>query len=342
MANPSLREVAEKGFNFAHSRDWLTPATAKKALAMDAALTTAPNTTVPAFLLQYVSPDVIEVLTAKRAATKIFSERKVGDWTTANYQYPAMEYVGSTGPYADYGDGPSAGVNTEWNIRDQYIFQTTITYGDREVDMSAAAKIDLVAGKQRSAAEIIAIDSNTFYLSGVAGKRIYGLLNDPNLPVAISPNTVSSAVTWVSKLALASGGTKAIYEDVLKLFSSLQGQMNGLIDENTSLKLLLSPGRAVYLKSATDFNVSAEDMLKKAFPNLTIETVPQCSGVSAEIMMMIVPEAVGQRTGELAFGEKIRQGRLVPDTSSYKQKFSASTYGFIMRLPAAFAVMSGI
>jgi len=340
--NPSIHEVKAKGFNFQYSRDWLTPATARKAMAQDAALTTTPNTTVPSFLLQYVSPDVIEVLTAKRAATRIFSEKKVGDWTTANYQYPAMEYVGSTGPYADYGDGPSAGVNTEWNIRDQYIFQTTITYGDREVDMSAQAKLDLVSGKQRSAAEQIAIDSNTFYLSGVAGKRIYGLLNDPNLPAAISPDTVSSAVTWTSKLALASGGTKAIYQDVLKLFSALQGQMNGLVDENTPMKLLLSPGRAVYLKSATDFNVSAEDMLKKAFPSLTIETVPQCNTASGEIMMMVCTEAVGQRTGELAFGEKIRQGRLIPELSSFRQKFSASTYGFIMRLPAAFAVMSGI
>ena len=58
--------------------------------------------------------------------------------------------------------------------------------------------------------------------------------------------------------------------------------------------------------------------------------------------MLIVPEIMGQPTGELAFGEKIRQGRLVSDLSSYRQKFAASTYGFIMRMPAAFAVMSGI
>lgn len=338
MTNPSLADVAKKGFVFGESKGWLTDVK----LAQDAALTTSPNTTVPAFLFQYVSPDVIEILTAKRAATRVFDEKKVGDWTTANYQYASVENVGSTYAYADYGDGPSSGINNEWNIRDQYIYQTNITYGDREVDMSATAKIDLIAAKQNAAAEAIAIDSNKFYLQGVAGKRIYGLLNDPNLPVAITPNTVSSAVTWASKLKLESGGTAAIYSDVLKMFSELQGQMGGLIDENTPMKLLVSPGCAVNLMAATDFNVSVIDMLKKAMPNLTIETVPECATASGNIAMLIVPEIMGQQTGELAFGEKIRQGRLVADLSSYRQKFAASTYGFIMRIPAAFAVMSGI
>lgn len=332
----TLNDVAKKGFIFGEAKGWLPD------IAQDAALTTNPSTTVPAFLLQYVSPDVIEVLTAKRAATKIFTEKKVGDWTTANYQYPTMEYVGSTGAYADYGDGPSAGVNTEWNIRDQYIFQTTITYGDREVDLSGKAKIDLVAGKQRSAAEQIAIDFNKFYLNGVAGKRIYGLLNDPNLPSAISPNTVSSAVTWASKLELGEGGTVAVYNDVLKMFGQLTAQMGGLVDENSAMKLLVSPARSVALNSATNFNVSARDMLKHNFPNLEVETVPQLSTASGETAMLILTEAAGQRTGELAFGEKIRQGRLIPETSSFRQKFSAGTYGFIMMLPAAFVVMNGI
>lgn len=334
----TLSDVAKKGFVFGESKGWLTDP-----IAQDAALTTTPNTTVPAYLLQYVSPDVIEVLTAKRAATKIFPEKQVpGGWTTANYQYPTMEYVGSTGAYADYGDGPSAGVNTEWNIRDQYIFQTTITYGDREVDLTGQAKINLIAGKQRAAAEQIAIDFNKFYLNGVAGKRIYGLLNDPNLPAAISPNTVDSAVTWASKLGLGEGGTVAVYNDVLKLFGQLTAQMGGLIDENTAMKLLVSPARSVALNSATNFNVSARDMLKHNFPNLEVETVPQMSTASGENAMLVITEAAGQRTGEMAYGEKIRQGRLIPETSSFRQKFSAGTYGFVMMLPAAFAVMSGI
>ena len=342
MSIPSISDVKAKGFNFAYSKDWLTPANARKALAMDAALITDPNATVPAYLLQYVSPDVIEILTAKQAARKIFSEKKVGDWTTTNYQYQTEEYTGSTAPYADYGDGPASNANTSWNVRDQYIFQTTISYGDREVDMSATAKVDLVARKQRGAAAIIDIDANKFYLQGVSGKRIYGMLNDPNLPSAITPNTVQSKVTWTDKLALGEDGTAAIYNDVLKLFAQMQTNCGGLIDEQSPMKLLISPARSVALNSSTNFNISARQMIKSNLPNLEVETVPQLSGSAGETIMLILPEIMGQTSGELAFGEKIRQGRLIPEMSSFKQKYSASTYGFCMRVPAAFAVMTGI
>ena len=342
MSNiPSLQEVSQYGFKFPYAKGWLTE---RNLMAMDAALITTPNTTVPAQFLQYISPDVIPILTAKRAATAILDEKKVGDWTTALYQFRTEEYTGSTGPYSDYGDGPSSGVNNEWNNREQYVFQTTITYGDLEVDMSAQAKIDLIAGKQRGAAEIIRTDSNKFYLLGVAGKKIYGLLNEPNLPPAITPNVVNGAITWPEKLSIENDlGTRAIYNDFLKLFGQLQTQAGGLIDQNTEMKLLISPGRSVQLAMATNFNVSAGEMIRTNFQNLSVETVPQLSSeTGGDAMILMVKNYMGKDTAELAFGEKMRQGRLVADTSNFRQKFSASTYGAVLKMPFAYAIMSGI
>lgn len=338
---PSIREVEKFGFKFPYAKGWLTR---QNVMAMDAALITTPNTTVPAALLQYISPEVIPILTAKRASTAILDEKKVGDWTTAIYQFRTEEYTGSTGPYSDYGDGPSSGVNNEWNNREQYIFQTTITYGDLEVEMSAEAKIDLIAGKQRGAAEIIRTDANKFYLLGVAGRKIYGLLNEPNLPPAITPNNVSGAITWPEKLSIENDlGTRAVYNDILKLFGQLVSQAGGLIDQNTEMKLLISPARSVQLAMATNFNVSASEMMQKSFPRLEVETVPQLSSETAgETMILMVKQFMGNDTADLAFGEKMRQGRLVPETSSFRQKFSASTYGAIMKMPFAYAIMSGI
>lgn len=344
MANvkdPSIHEVKKYGFNFPYAKGWLGNA---NGMAMDAALTTVPNTAVPAALLQYISPDVVDILTAKRAATAILDEKKVGDWTTAIYQFRTEEYTGSTGPYTDYGDGPSSGVNNEWNNREQYVFQTTITYGDLEVEMSAQAKVDLIASKQRGAAEIIRTDSNKFYLLGVAGRKIYGLLNEPNLPPAITPNVVDGAISWPEKLSIANDlGTRAVYNDILKLFGQLVDQAGGLIDQNSEMTLLISPTRSVQLAMATNFNVSASEMMKTNFPNLKVETVPQLSSSTAgETMILMVKNFMGNSTADLAFGEKMRQGRLVPGTSSFRQKFAASTYGAVMKMPFAFAVMSGI
>lgn len=338
---PSIQEVRRFGFNFSHAKGWLIP---EKMMAMDAALITQGNTTVPAALLQYISPEVIPVLTAKRAATAILDEKKVGDWTTPLVQFRTEEYTGSTGPYSDYGDGPSSGVNNEWNNREQYIFQTTITYGDLEVEMSAKAKIDLIAGKQRGAAEIIRTDANKFYLLGVAGKKIYGLLNDPNLPPAITPNVVNGAIMWPDKLSMENDlGTRAVYNDLLKLFGQLQSQSGALIDQNTALRLLISPERSVLLSMATNFNISATQMLKTNFPNLEIDIVPQLSSKTAgETMILMVKNFMGNATADLAFGEKMRQGRLIPDTSNFRQKYSASTYGTLLKMPFAYAVMTGI
>lgn len=338
---PSFQEVKRSGFNFAHAKGWLIP---EKLMAMDAALITQGNTTVPAALLQYISPDVIEVLTAKRAASKILTEVKVGDWTTPMVQFRTKEYTGSTGPYSDYGDGPSSDVNNEWNNREQYVFQTTIHYGDMEVEMSSKAKIDLIADKQRGAAEIIKTDANKFYLLGVAGKKIYGLLNDPNLPPAITPNVVNGAISWPDKLSMENDiGTRAIYGDVLKLFGQLQSQSGALVDQNMAMTLLISPERSVSLSMATNFNVSAKKMIMEAFPNMQFEPVPQLSSPTAgETMILMLSNLLGQRTADLAFGEKMRQGRLIPDTSSFRQKYSASTYGTLLKMPFAYAVMTGI
>lgn len=335
MAYPTFKEIERKGFSFHdNARGWL---------AMDAALTTNPNSTVPYEILNYISPTVIEVLTAPRVANQIFNEVRVGDWTTANYKYPVIENTGEANPYADYGDGAASGVNVNWNNREQYIFQTSITYGDLEVDMNAQARINLVDAKQKAAAQTIAIASNKYAMFGVSGKAIYGLLNDPDLPPAITPAVVNGAVTWADKAALGNSAVNAVYADWQKLFGQLVKQTNGLIDANSEMYLLISPDMAVTLATTSQYNVSVMDMINKNAPNLKVIQVPELSTPFAgNTMMLMVKELSGQDTGELAFGEKLRTGRVVSELSAFRQKFSATTYGFIMKIPAAFAIMSGL
>ena len=261
---------------------------------------------------------VIEILTAPRRAREIFGEEKKGDWTTPYMKWRVDEMTGKTEPYSDYANGTTSGVNSEWQTRVQYVFQTSITYGDFEVDMSSTAKVNLAASKQRAAANVIDIDQNRFYLLGVAGKEIYGILNDPNLPAAITAGATGTggSTKWADKT------TVQIYNDVLALFAQLSEQSSGLIDKDTPLKLCLSPELAVRLGAATDFNVSVLDMLKRYFTRIDIVTVPELHSMTAgETMFLIAPEVNGQRSGTLAFGEKMRAGRVVPDLSSFRQKF---------------------
>jgi hypothetical protein len=336
--NPTFEQVAALGFIFPGARMWASKENMAR-IAQDAALITTPNTTVPAEFLAYIDPMVIEIMTAPRRAREIFGEEKKGDWTTPYAKWRVDEITGSTQPYSDYANGTTSGVNSEWQTRPQYVFQTSITYGDMEVAMSSAAKVNLATSKQRAAARVIDIDQNKFYLLGVQGREIYGILNDPNLPASITAAATGAggSIKWADKT------TTQIYNDILALFAQLTEQSSGLIDKDTPLKLCLSPEMSVRLGAATDFNVSVLDMLTKYFRNLQIVTVPELhSATAGETVMLIAPEVAGQKTGLLAFGEKIRAGRIVPDMSSMRQKFVGSTYGGIVLQPYAFASMTGM
>ena len=330
MRKPTFQEMAHAGFHFPGARAWIDGNV--PALAQDAALVSTPNTAVPVEFLAYIDPLVVEILTSVRNARAVFDEVKKGDWTTSYEKWRADEIVGTTQPYSDYQSGTTSDVNSNWIAREQYVFQTTIKYGDREVDMAAQAKIELAASKQRAAATIIDIDSNKFYLLGVAGKSIYGILNDPNLPNA------TSVTAWGSKT------TANIYADILNsLFGPLASRSGGHITNASPLKMLVSPEMNVLLGKATDFNVSVLDMLNKYFSNLEVVVIPELhSQLSGETIFMVCPEVNGTPTGQLAFGDKMRLGRVIPEMSSFRQKVVATTYGGLVYQPFAFSSITGM
>ncbi|CDH33889.1 major capsid family protein [Xenorhabdus bovienii] len=337
MSTPSFAQAKLYGFIFNGAREWITRDNMPR-LIQDAALITSPNSTVPAELLAYVDPTVIEILTAIRNARELYSEEKRGDWTTPYMKWRANEVTGNTAAYSDFGHSGKSGTNYEHHTREQYRYQTVIQYGDLEADMASGAKINLAADKQRAAATIIDIDSNKFYLLGVAGREIYGALNDPNLnpAIAAAPTGEKGSTKWLNKT------TQQRYRDILNLFARLVNQTQGLISESDELILAISPTLRVQLGDATDFNVSVMKMLTTYFSNLKLVSLPQLGGPSGETIQLIAPKVAGMETGLLGFGEKMRAGRIVPDLSSFSQKFTATTYGAVIRIPAAVAQMTGM
>jgi len=332
-----IREIVKYGFIFPGARRFVNGNA--NSLAQDAALITAPNSIVPIEFTAYLDPKVIDILTAPRNARELFSEVKKGDWTTSYEKFRVNEMTGRTVPYADYGNGGGSNVNYNWLARQQYIFQTLIIYGDYEVAVSSAARINLATDKQRSAANTISIDSNKFYLLGVLNREIYGFLNEPNLPPAITaaPTGAGGSTSWSSK------DTEARYNDVLDLFSQLVTQSQGWISKDSALTLVMSPAMAVKLASATAYNVSVFDMLNKYFRSLRIVTLAEISSVTAgETMIMYANEVQGMPVAEMAYSEKMRAGRVVPQVSSFEQKYTGTTYGCILYLPFAVAQMTGM
>lgn len=328
---PTFNEVARAGFVFPGARGWILPGTASR-LAQDAALITTPNTTVPVELTAYIDPRVIEILTTVRNARQLFPEVQKGDWTTSYDKWATEETTGATQPYTDYADGVTSGVNTEWRSREQYIFQTTITYGDLETAVSSVAKINLASRKQIAAANVLDLDANKFALLGVAGKEIYGILNDPNLPKS------GTVTPWKTK------SSEEIFNDILnELFAPLATNSGGHITNATPLKLAVSPAMSVALGTTNTYGKTVLDMLNRYFSNLEVVTIPELGNLEAgDTIVMVAPEVNGLPTAELPFGLKMQAGRVIPDLSSFRQKFVASTYGGLVYQPFAFASITGM
>lgn len=307
-------------------------------LANDAAMVTAANSGVPVEFTSYIDPMVIPILTATRGAREIFGEAKKGDWTTSYARFQTSEITGEVEAYTDYGQGGASDVNPTFPVRTQYIYQTNIRYGDREVDVASRARLQLAADKQRAAATVIDIASNKFALYGVAGLEIYGLLNDPNLPAAVTslPNADSQTL-WAEK------STKEIYEDVLYLFGKMADRGAGHIDANTELVLATSPATQVQLGKATDFNISARQMLETYFPRIRFVALPElATATSGTSILLVAPTIEGLPTAQIGFSEKFRAMRLIPESSSFHQKFVGSSYGTIIYRPFAIGTMTGV
>lgn len=312
-------------------------------LAQDAALSTVPNVGAPAVLYSYLDPRIVEVLFSVKAAGKFFAPTLIGKFTDEYANFMVEEIAGQVSPYSDYADGTASDANYNFPVRQNFRFQTSIKYGDLETAKMSEAKVQLVARKQYAAAEIISRAENRFQLFGVAGLQSYGMLNDPNLPTTIAPISVNEKSTWADKTAANPDKVaNIVFNDVNKLWAELTANNGGHLDVNSPIILGVSNKMISYLTTPNQFGKTAKVMLQENYPNITIEQLPELSTSSGEMLYMVVPEVMGDATGFGAFSAKAVFGRVIPETSSFKQKVSAGTWGCVIRHPSLVATMTGI
>ncbi len=290
-------------------------------------------------------------MTAKNAAAKIFGEVRKGSFTDVSIAFPVVEFTGEVSSYGDFSQNGRAGANMNFPQREAYLYQTIIEYGELEMERAGLAKIGWAAELKESAVVTLNKFQNLTYFYGVAGLQNYGLVNDPGLYAPISPiPKAAGGVAWVLG-TIINATANEVYSDVQGLFVQLVNQSSGNITQDSELKLCLSPKASVALTATNSFNVNVSDLLKKNFPNLTIETAIQYGAVSAqnpqgsaagELVQLMARNVEGQETGYCAFNEKLRAGKIIPDLSSYKQKMTQGTWGTVIRQPFAIAQMIGI
>ena len=303
------------------------------ALACDAqpGLVTASSSGIPAFLTNYMDPNVIKTLIAPMRAAEILGEAQKGNWITDTAMFPIVEYTGEVSSYDDYSTSGSTGANANFNTRQSYHYQTFTEFGEMEMARADNAKLAWASQLQNASVLTLNKYQNKTYFFGVAGLKLYGLLNDPALPASITPTA-----SWATSTA------EVIYEDIRRLYKQLQTQLNGNLDEDAPLTLVMSPSKKTDLNKTNTYNVNVYTLIKGNFPNIKIMTAPEYTlAGGVEFVQLICDSIVGQQTATTAFTEKMRAHPVVVKESSYRQKKSQGTWGTIIFRPIAIASMSG-
>jgi hypothetical protein len=306
-----------------------------RSLALDAqpTLVTSANAGIPALFTTYIDPKLIEVLVSPMKAAVAYGETKYGDWVTDTAMFEVVESTGEVSSYGDYNNNGSSNANLNYPQRQSYHYQTFTQWGERELERQAKAKVDWAARINIASVLVLNKYQNQTYLFGVAGLQNYGGVNEPSLPAPI-------AVTG----AWSGEDSATIYGDVLRLVAQSVAQSNGILDADTAYTMILSPGNALNLNKTNQFNVNVYTQIKTNFPNIKIVTVPEFATAGSgnvELVQLVADEVEGQKTATCAFTEKMRAHAMITESSSWKQKKSQGSWGFVLFRPVFISQMIG-
>lgn len=334
-----LDQLRDYGIHLPHGAELLdAPTRTKLVAAMDAAgpLVTTPNNGIPAMLTNYYDPRVIDILVSPMKAERLYPAVQKGDWATDTVTFMTVESTGETATYGDYSENGMSGHNANFPQRQNYGFQTNTQWGDKQMDKAAKARLDYASRQQIASALILRKKENAIYLFGVAGLQNYGLTNDPALVAPIAPTTGAGGNTWALKTS------DEIYNDFVALWDQLILQGNGLVDTDTAVRVGIPNVVSGNLTKQNTYGQVLKDRLKLAYPNMTIETIPEFATTGGNLMQMIDVEIEGQPTGETAYAERMRAHGVVRHSSSFSEKKSGHAWGAVIYRPFLIAQMLGI
>lgn len=301
-------------------------------------LVTQPNAGVPAYLTNTMDPEIIRIVVQPMKAAEAYGETQKGNWTSLTAQFRVIELQGEVASYGDFSENGRAGHNVNYVPRESYHFQTFAEWGERETDIESLAGISYIAEQNEGAALTVAKYRNKTYFYGVAGLELYGALNDPDLIAPIAPTAKTGGGTaWTTATP-----PEQVYADFQSLFQQLQFQMGGGITVEDAMTLTLSPTKQVFLLNTNNYGTKAMTLIQATFPNLKIVTAPEMTTTGGDLMQLRLDKVDGKETTYCGFTERLRNHAVIQRSSSWVQKKSAGTWGFICRYPIALAQMLGI
>ena len=297
------------------------------------------------FLTEYAKKPIKQILN-KRAYMEIGQEYQMGNFATQQVMIPVQGLVSEVQPYGDYSTSGTSDVNNTWPLRQLYLGQTVIQYGDLEVAATAEAKIDTISSKRYSAAQAIAIAQNKLFFvgnvtsTGAFASATYGILNNPgNLPSKPAPNGnwgVSSANEAIN-----------IINDINYAFSVLETQTSNNITADSKLILALAGQAIAYMNTPTQLGIMVKAMIAEAYPNMRIVSAPEYLTLTSGTdnlggFQLIAEDLIDEGAVADLFSYKLRSHGTVRQVSSYIEKMSFGSGGCAVLATLAICTITGL
>lgn len=313
--------------------------------AMDAAPApvTTPSNEFALQFLQHFFTDPIMVVTQARVADKIFGRSFAGAWEDEEVVLPIVERIGQARPYTDAGNIPLASFNANYEARRIFRAELGLRAGVLEMRRAAKQRLDPLGYKRSAVAEALAIIANDIAFNGYNDGlgRTYGGLNDPSLPnyVNVAATGTGGATQWSTK------SFAQITADLRDAVRALRMRSGYNFNPNADAFVIAVAGSAVdYLNTATDYNMSVMDYIKKTWPNARVEAVPQFVGANggADVFYLIADRIGNKPVVDQVMQQALFLVGITPEAKGNTEDYSNATAGVLFSQPIGVVRFSGI
>lgn len=244
------------------------------AIAMDSALVgpAGGNLGAPLQFLQTWLPGIVRQVTTVRVIDKLIGVTTVGNWEDEEIVQTASELSGKAELYGDITNIPLSSYDATYERRSVIRFEKGMKVGKLEESRAARQNINAAVEKRASAALSLDIMRNRVGFSGfnLPDTRVFGFLNDPNLPAYVNVAAGVGGLPWATKTYLE------ITLDIRTAVQALVTRSGGNVDvSSTDMTLVIPLGFEQFMGVTSQFGNSVQDWLTKTYPRIRVESAPE-------------------------------------------------------------------
>ena len=287
----------------------------------------------------YFNEATINVLYRGRTAAQTFGVKTMGDWTTERIVFKTRELTATHSVYDDWTRAPFAAYNYGWDVRDTIRLEWAKEVMKLEEAVASVMRRNADKDKMEAITLNNAIVTNEhfWYGTSVAGKKLYGALNDPglagrktNLPGDVDFNNTLNNLT---------------VDDVVNVLRTIKQEftndLQGAADIETLPVELACPlkWQTVFTIQNSVIGYTANKWMAENWKSATITFKPELDTADdgeplMDVFAKSVPD-VGLDTVNLIETSKLRLIGAVPTVKGREESYSSSVAGAFISAPFA-------